>query len=412
LNFEFFIAKRIISSQPGKKNKTKPLIGTAILAIALGMSVMIISVAVLTGFKKEITDKLVGFSSHIQLVSLNNNASFETDPIPRYSTRHILEGIDGVAHYHAFATKPGIIKVNTDIQGVVLKGIDDDYDWTFLADFLVEGQILEYPDKAGNGVLVSSKLAALLKLELGDKMPTYFIQTPTRGRPFEVTGIYKTGLDEFDLVFVFCDIRHIQSVNDWQTNQVTGIEVFLKNGKELESIADQIQVATNEYIVETGFGIDVQTVKEISSGFFDFLRLNDTNVWVILVLMLLVSGFNMISGLFILIINRTNMIGILKALGAANSSLRRIFLLQAAYIIGLGLIFGNCLGITLCIIQDQFSPITLDPASYFVDAVPINLKIIHLILLNVGALILTLLMLILPTGIISKMSPAKTIKFD
>ena len=389
------------------------MVGSAILAITLGMTVMIISVAVLIGFKKEVTAKLVGFSSHIQVVNLDNNSSFETSAIPVDPKLELwFESVDNIKRYHRFATKPGIIKFNTDLQGIVLKGVDQNYNWDFLSDFLVEGSVFSIEEnKPEMGVIISRKLASLLKIQLGDKIPTYFFQNPVRGRPFIVKGIFKTGLDEFDKMFVFCDLRHIQSVNSWGPNQITGYEIFLDHEKELANTADLIQMKTTQIMISSGLGMDVQTVQEISSGFFDFLKLMDTNLWVILSLMILVSGFNMISGLFILIINRTNMIGVLKALGASNKILRKIFLIQASYIIGLGLFLGNVIGILICLIQDKFKLLSLDPESYFLDAVPIVLNPSHIILLNIGALLITLLMLIIPSGIISRISPAKTIKF-
>ncbi len=414
LNFELFIAKRIISSQPDKKNKTKPLVGTAILAISLGLAVMIISVAILTGFKKEITDKLVGFSSHIQITNLDNNSSFETEPILATSSLiNELRSISQIEHFHPFAIKAGIISTKTEMQGIVLKGIDNSYHTAFLESFLQEGEILKFSDTiASNKVLISRTLSNLLKLRVGDKMPTYFIQTPPAARPFIVGGIYDSGLEEYDLKYIFCDIRHIQKVNSWSVDQITGFEIILKDDKDLVSVAEDLSEFCVEQLATGSISLDVQTVKEISPGFFDFLRLTDTNVWVILTLMILVSGFNMISGLFILILNRTNMIGILKALGADNQSLRKIFLVQASFIIGIGLAFGNLIGIALCMIQDFYKVIPLDPGSYFVDAVPINIQGIHVVSLNIGTLILTIAMLFIPSGIISRISPAKTIKFD
>ncbi len=414
LNFELFIAKRIISSQPDKKNKTKPLVGTAILAISLGLAVMIISVAILTGFKKEITDKLVGFSSHIQITNLDNNSSFETEPILATSSLiNELRSISQIEHFHPFAIKAGIISTKTEMQGIVLKGIDNSYHTAFLESFLQEGEILKFSDTiASNKVLISRTLSNLLKLRVGDKMPTYFIQTPPAARPFIVGGIYNSGLEEYDLKYIFCDIRHIQKVNSWSVDQITGFEIILKDDKDLVSVAEDLSEFCVEQLATGSISLDVQTVKEISPGFFDFLRLTDTNVWVILTLMILVSGFNMISGLFILILNRTNMIGILKALGADNQSLRKIFLVQASFIIGIGLALGNLIGIALCMIQDFYKVIPLDPGSYFVDAVPINIQGIHVVSLNIGTLILTIAMLFIPSGIISRISPAKTIKFD
>ena len=375
---------------------------------------MIISLAVLTGFKKEITHKLVGFNSHIQITNLDNNSSFETEPIETNDSLEILLlETPELNHFHPYAIKAGIISTESEMQGIVLKGINSSYNTEFLSSFLVDGNIPSLNDSVPSlEVIISNSLAKLLKLEIADRMPTYFIQMPPAARPFKVGGIYNTGLEEFDLKFVFCDIRHIQKVNGWKSNEITGYEIILNKDKDLSEVSAKLFDFSIDQLAKGTSKLDVQTVKEISPGFFDFLRLTDTNVWVILSLMILVSGFNMVSGLLILILNRTNMIGILKALGANNKSLREIFLIQASYIIGIGLLLGNILGITLCVIQDLYKIIPLDPQSYFVDAVPININPIHVILLNIGTLILTLLMLLIPSGIISRISPAKTIKFD
>jgi len=414
LNFELFIAKRIISGQSNKKIRSKPLIGTAILAIALGLAVMVISVAILTGFKKEITNELVGFSSHIQIVNLNFNNSFETDPIQRDSLlEKSIATTPGIRSFQPFATKPGILRTNKDMEGVVLKGVDQSFNWDFIQSFLIEGETPNYADSLpGNQIVLSRKMANRLMLSLGDKIPAYFIQDPPRARPFVVGGIYETGLEEYDLMFVFCDIRHLQIINGWSPDEITGYEIFLHNYQNIDQVGEALNNLALKQTLATETAFDVRTIKDTAGGFFDFLRLIDTNLWVVLVLMLLVSGFNMISGLFILILERTNMIGILKALGANNQSLRRVFLIQAGFIIGLGLLFGDILGISLALVQQKWQVISLDPVNYFVDSVPIRLNLIHLILLNLGTLVLTLFMLLIPSGIISKISPAKTIKFD
>lgn len=414
MDFEFFITKRIIFGQTGKKNKTNPLVGTAVVAIAMGLAVMILAVSILTGFKNEITGKLIGFSSEIQITNLDNNTSFETEPIIRNPDleKKLTESSD-IAHFHPFAIKAGIIKTETDLQGIVLKGIDTSYNFNFLEDFLSEGHLPNLNDSIPTReVIISKSLAKLLQLQLGDRLPTYFIQVPPAVRPFEIAGIYNTGLEEYDLRYVFCDIRHIQKVSGWTDQQITGYEILLKKGRNQEAVAEDLFDLTLSLLASGSASLDVKTVRELAPGFFDFLKLTDTNVWIILALMVLVSGFNMISGLLILILNRTQMIGILKALGATNRKIRNIFLLQAAYIIGLGLLAGNILGISLALIQDTWHVIPLDPESYFVDAVPINLRFAHLALLNLGTLCITLLMLILPSTIISGISPAKTIKFD
>lgn len=388
--------------------------GTAVVAIALGLSVMIISVATLTGFKQEITDKLVGFSSHLQIVNLDQNSSFEKQPINREQDfLPELLGMNGIKHIHPFAIKPGIIKSGMDIQGIYLKGIDSSYSWQFFNQNLTEGEILNLDsDSVQNGVIIGKSLALLLKLKPGDKITAYFIQEPIRIRPFVISGIYDTGLEEYDRLYVFCDLRQIQSINGWDNNEISGYEVFLEDYRRLDIMSERIRDLTYQNLIDGKQPLEVETIKEISAGFFDFLRLTDTNVWVILSLMVLVAGFNMISGLLIIILERTRMIGTLKALGAKDISLRKIFMYQASYIIGKGLIWGNILGLAICIIQDKLRLIPLDPVSYFVDAVPININIFHIILLNAGTLLITILMLLIPSGIISRISPDKTIKFD
>jgi lipoprotein-releasing system permease protein len=231
-------------------------------------------------------------------------------------------------------------------------------------------------------------------------------------RPFIITGIYETGLEEYDKLYAYCDLRQIQSLKNWSEDEISGYEVYLEDYRDLESISEDIRNLTYQNLVKGKQALDVENIKEISSGFFDFLRLTDTNVWVILSLMVLVAGFNMISGLLIIILERTRMIGSLKAMGSTNQSLRKIFIYQAAYIIGKGLVWGNIIGIVFCIIQDKFRIIPLDPTSYFVDAVPININLIHILLLNFGTMLITVLMLLIPSGIISRISPDKTIKFD
>lgn len=414
MNFEFFIAKRIISRQPGKKRKKNALVGTAVTAIALGLSVMIIAVAILTGFKKEITDKLVGFSSHIQIVNLDQNSSFETEAINSdQDFLPELNKIPGISLLNPFITKPGIIKSGIEIQGIYLKGLDSTYSWDFFEEYLVEGKLPDYSSgKSQNGIFIGQALASLLKLKTGDKIIAYFVQDPFKMRPFIIRGIYETGLEENDRLFVFCDLRQLQSINDWAPNEISGYEIYLDDFKNLESISTNINDLVYKNLVDGKQPLKVETIKEISSGFFDFLKLNDTNVWVILGLMVLVAGFNMISGLLIIILERTRMIGTLKSMGAKNRSLRKIFLYQAAFIIGKGLVWGNILGIGICLLQKKLSLIPLDPTSYFVDSVPININLISILLLNAGTLLITILMLLVPSGIISKISPDKTIKFD
>ncbi len=413
MNFELFIVKKIIRNRTGKKSGANTLVNVSVIAIALSMAVMILSVAILAGFKKEIKDKLTGFGSHIQISTLTSNSSWETSPMsinqPFLEALRKDKDISGV---YPFATKPGMVQSGRELQGIILKGVADGYDWGFFEKNLVSGRLPDLRNPDSLEVLVSKTLANLLRINTGMKVPTYFIQDPPRMRPFKVSGIYETGLEEYDRVFVYCSLSQISEINNWQPGDISGFEVRLKDPDRMNEVAARITEAVDQSTVQSGNIMQVKTLKDLAPGFFDFLNLTDTNVWVILTLMILIAGFNMISGLLIIILDRTRMIGTLKALGTDNHSMSRIFLYQAAYIIGKGLLLGNIIGLTLAILQDRLRIIPLDPTSYFVDSVPIHLNPLHLILLNAGTLVLTLVMMLIPSTFLSKVSPAKTIKFD
>jgi lipoprotein-releasing system permease protein len=406
MNTEQFIARRLIKGGPG--SFSAPVIRIAIISVALGLAVMIVSVAIVTGFQKQVREKIIGFGSHIQIAKFDSNNSFEFEPIsksqPLYKT---LEKTDGIKHIQIFATKAGIIKTSEQIQGVVFKGIGSDFDWSFFSDKLVSGKPFSTSDSsAGNSVIISKNLADLLKIRIGDPLRMYFIIDNTaRARRFNVSGIYNTGLGEFDLKFIFGDIRQIQKLNGWGADSVSGFDVYISDFRELDKMG---KIVYNE----AGYDLNAKTIRELYPQMFDWLELQDMNVIIILVLMVLVSGMAMISTLLILILERTNMIGVLKALGARNLSIRRIFLYNAAYIVGKGLLFGNTAGIAICLVQKYFGVITLPQESYFMSVVPINLDIIHLILLNVGTLAACTSMLLVPSFIISRITPVKAIRFD
>jgi lipoprotein-releasing system permease protein len=413
VNFELFIVKRIIRGRSGKKSGANTLVNVSVIAISLSMAIMILSVAILTGFKKEIKDKLTGFGSHIQISSLTANNSWETDPIsanqPFLDQLKLNPEIFGV---FPFATKPGIVQSGKELQGIILKGVEPGYDWDFFSRNLVAGKIPDLNNPDSLEVLVSKTLARLLRIEPGMKLPTYFIQDPPRMRPFKVCGIYETGLEEYDKVFVYCHLQQIRDINDWQAEDINGFEIRLHNPDNMEMVAAQIRESVDTSILDEGTILQVKTLRDLSPGFFDFLSLTDTNVWVILTLMILIAGFNMISGLLIIILDRTRMIGTLKALGTDNQSMSKIFLYQAGYIIGKGLLLGNLIGLSLAMLQDHFEIISLNPQSYFVDSVPIHISLFHLLLLNAGTLILTLLMMLIPSTLLTRLNPGKTIKFD
>ncbi len=414
MNLELFIAKKITNNEKGDGNISHPIISIAKVSIALGISVMILAVAIVTGFKSEITNKVIGFGSHIQITNYDNNSSFETQPIEK-STVSIdqIENISGIKHVQAFATKPGILKTKSEIQGVVLNGVGLDYDWDFFKKHIVEGDTIQLSDDGkSNDILISERLSTLLHLNLGDKISLHFIQNPPRMRRFTIAGIYNTGMQEFDQLFLFCDIKHIQKLNDWTEDEISGYEIFIDDFDDLAYIEHQVKGITASSFSEEGASLKVRNIIRKYPQIFSWLDMLDLNVWIILSLMILVAGFNMVSGLLIIILEKTNMIGILKALGTPNWSIRKIFLYQSSMLIGKGMLWGNVIGISICLLQYWFEIIPLDPANYYVDTVPINLNISHLILLNIGSLIATVSMLLIPSYLITKITPAKAIKFD
>ncbi len=374
---------------------------------------MIFSVAIVTGFKKEIRNKVIGFGSHITITNYDSNSSYETVPISK--NQDFYPGIankNGIRHIQPYAIKAGIIKTDTDIQGIVLKGIDKDFDWSFFKQNLIKGDTIHISgDSISKQVLISNYIAKLLRFEVGDNLFMYFIQDPPRVRKFTVAGIYDTGLEEYDKLFVFADIAQIQKLNNWNKEQISGFEILIDDYHELDKMYELVYSIAGNIFFDDGAKLRVRTIKESNPQIFDWLDLSDTNVWVILTLMILVAVFNMISGLLILILERTATIGILKSLGMENWSIRKIFIYNAAFIIGKGLIYGNIIGIGLCIMQKELSLISLDPASYYVSTIPINLKFSHILLLNIGTMIITIIVLIMPTYIITRIRPVKAIRF-
>ena len=413
MNFEFFIVKRIISATPGHQSGIRSLVNISVIAISLSLAIMILSVAILFGFKKEIKDKLAGFSSHIQISNLDSNNSYESTPISgNLKLIDEIKSLKGVIHVEPFATKPGLVKSGTNIQGIVLMGMVNSPSMDHLEEYLLRGRLPQVNSSESLEVMISEGMAQMLQLDTSSRLLTYFIENPPRARPFRITGIYHTGIPEYDNLIVFCSLGQIREINQWAEEEVGGFGVFLKKPTEMDRISDRIREKIFFGLENGGTMYQVKTLAEIAPGFFDFLKLTDMNVWVILVLMVLVAGFNMISGLLILILDRTRMIGTLRALGSNLVSLRKIFLYNSAWIIGKGLIFGNVIGIALCLIQDRFNVIPLDPESYFVDSVPILINVPYILVINLLTLLLTLMMLLIPSGIISRLSPEKTIKFD
>ena len=414
MSLELFIARRIHFSKSGERRVTTPVVRISIIGIALGLAVMILSVAIVIGFKKEIRNKVIGFGSHIQITNFSSNNSYESTPIAVSDTLLAeLRQFPGIRHVQAFGTKPGILKTDTDFQGIVLKGIEADYDWTFFKDHLKSGEILQLDSaKTSNDVVISQYLADLLGLNLDDNFLTYFVQDDVRARRFRVAGIYETGFVDFDKLFVLTDLRQIRRLNGWADDQVSGLELTLNDWDQLEPVTEDLYFTMAEKQDRLDNTYYTRSIRELNPMIFDWLDVQDLNVIVILVLILLVAGFTMISGLLIIILERTNMIGILKALGENNGSIRKIFLYVSFFLIGKGMLWGNVIGISLCLIQKHFRAIKLDPAIYYLDAVPIDLTVTSLILLNVGTLIASMLMMLIPSYLVTKIDPVKSIRFE
>lgn len=414
MSLELFIAKKIHFSKEGGKQVTSPSVRIAIAGVALGLAAMILSVAIIIGFKKEVRNKVIGFGSHIQVANLDNNTSYETKPIAvSDSLLQALRSTSGISHVDAFATKPGILKTDDAFEGIVLKGIDENFDWTFFRNNLKEGAIFTVtPDTSSTNVLISQLLADKMGLKTGDSFFTYFIQENVRTRKFHITGIYDTGFQDYDRIFVIADIKQVQSLNDWEKDQVTGLELQVTNYDDLDQLAEDLYISLGEHEDRLGNTYYARSIKELNPMIFEWLGVLDMNVVVILVLLLAVAGFTMISGLLIIIIERTNMIGILKSLGEDNTSIRKIFLYVAFFLIGKGMLWGNVIGIVLCLLQSHFKILSLDPSVYYLDAVPIDLNILSLVLLNVGTLTVSMLMMLGPSYLITKINPAKSIRFE
>ena len=374
----------------------------------------IIAVAVIIGFKSEVRNKVIGFGSHIQITNLDAVSSYETHPIVvGDSMMTALDGYPEISHVQRFSTKPGMIKTDDAFQGMVLKGVGPEFDPRFLQEYLVEGEIPVFSDSvSSNRVLISKSLATKMKLKLGDKIYTYYIQDDVRARRLTIAGIYQTNFSEYDNLFLLTDLSLVNRLNGWQPEQVTGVELQLKDYDKLEDTTYEIAIDTDNRKDEYGGTYYVRSIEQLNPQIFAWLDLLDLNVWVILFLMIGVAGFTMISGLLIIIIERTNMIGVLKALGATNFTIRKTFLWCAVLVIGKGMLWGNVIGLAFCILQSRFGIFKLDPETYYVDTVPVSFNIILFLLINIGTLLAAVLMLIGPSYLITKINPANSMRYE
>ena len=411
MNYELFIAKRIIASKEHKSTISAPIIKIAIIAIAIGMVIMMISIATGIGLQKKIREKLSGFNGHIQITNYdNNNSEITVNPVSKNQDFYPkFEGVSGIENIQVFATKAGIIRTETDFEGIILKGVSNDYNWSFFKEYLVEGTVPNFTEEVSNNVLISREISKRMQLNLGDEFNVFFVKDDTSKAPWvrvlKVVGIYNSGFQEFDKSYVIGDIRHIQKMNRWSESEVGGFEVLINN-------FDEIQEKSQLVYQQTPSTLNSQSIIEKYPAVFEWINLFDKNVYLIIAIMVLVAGINMITALLVLILERTKMIGILKAMGSSNISIRKVFLYNASYLILKGLFWGNIIGIALLLIQRITGIIKLNPESYYVDRVPVYIDVFYIILLNIGTLVLCFLMMIVPSFIISKIEPSKSIKFE
>jgi lipoprotein-releasing system permease protein len=414
MNLEYFIAKRILSKDKNDSGKkSEPATKIAIIGIAVGLAVMLIAWSIVMGFRREVRDKIIGVNSHVQVTSYFSNYTYEMNPVSFSDSALIaLRKIPGVRHIQRMYTKPGMIKTDSDFQAVVFKGVDADYDKTFISKNIVEGAFPDY-SKPSNDVLISEYLSKLLRLKLGDSFLVYFIRNDVvSARKFKISGVYNTHLSEFDKHFLITDARHIRHLNGWSANESGGLEFFVKSMDHFNQTEEAIYAKITRLADKNQQSIYIRNLYEMNPELFGWLNLLDMNVWLILFLMVFVSGFNIISGLLIIILERTNMIGILKAMGANNASIRKVFMSLSAFLIGKGLLWGNIIGLTFCFVQKYFHVIHLDPSVYYVDSVPIDLNLFYILMLNVGTIVISIAVVLIPTALVSRIKPANTIRFD
>ena len=415
MNLPFFLAKRIYTNNTDKTRVDRPAIRIAIAGVAVGLAVMLVSVSVVFGFKHTIRNKVVGFGSHIQVANFMTLQASEQYPIQMGdSMLRVLRAIPGVRNVQRFAMKQGILKTNNDFLGVAFKGIAADYDTTFIHQNLVAGAIPHFSDSAGKQqVVISQAIADQLNLKLGDKVFAYFIDnTGVKARRFTVAAIYQTNLSQYDKVTCFIDFYTAVKLNGWETDQASGAELTVKDFDRLSETAARVVNKVNRTIDRYGETYSSQTIQEMNPQIFSWLDLLDLNVWIILGLMLSVAGVTMISGLLIIILERTAMIGILKAVGARNVTIRRTFLWFAVFTIGKGMFIGNLIGIGLIALQHYTGLVKLNPATYYVNTVPVEFNLPVWLLLNVVTLLISVFVLIAPSYLVSKINPAASMRYE
>ncbi len=412
MNFEFFIAKRLISTKDYKSSISAPIIKIAVSAIAIGVIMMLVSVATGVGLQQKIRDKIAAFNGHITIGNLDNNNS-QVSMVPISTTQEFypdFDAVEGIEHIQAVATKYGIIRTETDFEGIVVKGVGTDYKWNFFQEYLVEGRLPEYKkDGYSKEILISEYLSKRLGFSLEDQVVIYFMNNEKEERPrltaFEVVGIFNSGFEEFDQTYVIADINQLQRLNKWKKDEVGNFEIFIDDFTKIDEKGGEVYRAIDSFL-------DAKTIRQMYPSIFEWLSLFDFNIALIIGIMIIVSGINMITALLVLILERTQMIGMLKALGSTDWSVRKIFLYNAAYLIVKGLLYGNIIGLGLLFAQKYLKLIPLNPETYYVTEAPVYINWDYVLLINLGTLLLCMLMLLIPSIIITRITPTKAIKFE
>lgn len=411
MNFEFFIAKRLISAQSYKSSVSAPIIKIGVLAIAISTIVMLFAVAISVGLQQKIRDKAVAFNGHITISNFDTNLSEGAQaPIKKNQLFYPeFKEVDGITHVQAVAQKFGIIRTEADFEGLFLKGVGIDYNWQYFKEFLIQGTLPNYSESYSDEVLISEHLAKRLLFKLGDTFQMYFLKSdsssPPSIRKFKIVGIFNSGFEELDQTFLIGDLNHVQRLNRWSKDQVGQFEVFIQDYEDLEAKGLEVYA-------ETSSTLNAQTVKQKYPVIFDWIAIFDKNTYGIIAMMILVGVINMITALLVLILERTQMIGILKALGSRSWSIQKVFIYTASYLAITGLFLGNGIGLLLLFIQKYLSPITLNPSVYYVSKAPVDINLWTILSLNLLTFSICVLVLIIPSYLIAKIAPVKAIKFD
>ncbi|MBO4372645.1 MAG: ABC transporter permease [Bacteroidales bacterium] len=412
MKLEWFIARRI-SGKTYNKGVSSTVVKIAVAAVALSVAVMIVSMSVIIGFKDEIMDKVVGFGSCVNIVNRETGGNYETMPISSEQDFYpSIENESGINHIQRYVMKPAILKSGADILGVIIKGVGSEYDFSFFEENMVEGSAPKLvAGQKSDSMLISKRMADLLNLSVGDKLVSYFVQDPPRMRKYTVSGIYQTGLEDYDKMFCFTDMADIQKINGWNENQISGFEVMIDDFSKLEEMSSLVREYAGYQISDDGSMLRVTNVKDNNRQLFDWITLTEMNVYVILAIMFFVAFVNMSTAMLIIIFERAKMIGIMKAVGSTNWLIRKVFIIQSVYITGRGVIIGNIVAAVLILLEQYFHLVGLDPTSYYVDHVPAEFQLWYFIAIDLGTLLVMSLMLVLPSYAISKMEPAKVVNF-